>query len=396
MKLQKIIRRLALLTALCLLLGCAAFAADVTVSPNRPYALSEKMLTREKADGIYISSVPSEAVCRIEYGTRSLRAGDVLPAQALDSLNIRAVGELQTECSLVYCPIESGCVGCAKTLCFRLTGSKNTPPSAEDSEFETYKNIANTGKLTVSDPDGDSLHFTVTKEPKRGTVQIREDGSFTYTPEKNKVGKDYFRYTAADDNGGVSEEATVKINIVKPIDEAAFADVSAGDAYAAAWCREQRAYSGKRIGDMLCFCPDEPVSRGEFLVMAMQVFGMKPETARLSSGFADEKDAPAWMRPYIVSAMRNGVVAGTPGEEGLRFRPNDSVSYAEAAVMVQNLLRLPQTQRVFADDAPSVLPAWAHGAVGALREAKIDFDFDREGGLTRLDAAKLLCTASNI
>ncbi|MFR8332989.1 MAG: Ig-like domain-containing protein [Oscillospiraceae bacterium] len=45
-----------------------------------------------------------------------------------------------------------------------------------------------------------------------------EDGAFTHTPKKNKVGKDSFSFTATDEAGAVSNEATVTIEILKPLD----------------------------------------------------------------------------------------------------------------------------------------------------------------------------------
>ena len=71
--------------------------------------------------------------------------------------------------------------------------------------METYKNLPNKGKLKVTEPEGEHMVFTVVRQPKRGQVVINEDGSFEYTPKKNKVGVDSFTYTAtdpeADENG---------------------------------------------------------------------------------------------------------------------------------------------------------------------------------------------------
>ena len=39
-----------------------------------------------------------------------------------------------------------------------------------------------TGKVVATDPDGDSLTYTVTQEPTYGSVVVHSDGTFTYTP----------------------------------------------------------------------------------------------------------------------------------------------------------------------------------------------------------------------
>ena len=42
-----------------------------------------------------------------------------------------------------------------------------------------------TGSIVASDPDGDTLTYTVTTAPKYGTVTVQTDGTFTYTPSAN-------------------------------------------------------------------------------------------------------------------------------------------------------------------------------------------------------------------
>ena len=185
-------RALALLLVLAL---CAlpALAAPISLAQSSVYCLSQSDFPQQEefADGgIFVSSVPSEGVCRIVYGSRTICAGDVLPAAALDALEIRPEADLKMDCALVYRPISADGVGLPQQLSFRLTGSKNTAPLARGSEFETYKNVANTGTLNVSDAEGDALEYTLVRAPKRGSVELADDGSFTYTPAHNKVGRD--------------------------------------------------------------------------------------------------------------------------------------------------------------------------------------------------------------
>ena len=70
---------------------------------------------------------------------------------------------------------------------------------AESSSFETYKNLEATGTLKAKDPEGGKLTYTVVQAPKRGEVVLGEDGAFTYTPKKNKVGTDSFSFTVTDE-----------------------------------------------------------------------------------------------------------------------------------------------------------------------------------------------------
>ncbi|TOI27010.1 tandem-95 repeat protein, partial [Vibrio parahaemolyticus] len=53
--------------------------------------------------------------------------------------------------------------------------------------------------------------------PKNGTVIVNNDGTVTYTPDDNYVGKDTFTYIVT--SGGVSESAIVEVNVT-PVNDA--------------------------------------------------------------------------------------------------------------------------------------------------------------------------------
>ena len=203
--------------------------------------------------------------------------------------------------------------------------------------METYKNLPNEGLLSVTDPEGDAMTFTLVRPPKRGELILREDGSFLYTPKKNKVGTDSFTFTAADSAGNVSKEATVTIDILKPTDERQYTDTASTDCrFEAEWLRNTGIFSGETVNGQFCFSPDESVSRGQFLAMLMQVLDMPVDRTVTETGFLDE--SPQWLRPYLAAALRSGIITGYPAQGGVEFRANQPVSADEAAVMVQNAL----------------------------------------------------------
>ena len=300
------------------------------------------------------------------------------------------------DCELVYCPIEDGTLGDAVTVSLRILSGTNTAPVCEDGTLETYKNIANTGTLSATDQEDQELTYQLVKEPKRGTVELHTDGSFTYTPDKNKVGKDSFVFTATDPAGNVSNEACVKIRILKPADKATYQDMSGDrDAFAAMWLKDKGLYTGRVIAGNLCFEPDCTVSRSEFLIACMKLAGLEQSDGTISTGFADELETPLWQQPYLAAAYQSGMISGTPTEEGLVFRPEEDLSRAEAAVMLQKLLRLPGDAAVFAPDEASAIPAWAQSAVSALSNAGIPLAAsDYEAPLTRREAANMLLAAA--
>ena len=164
-----------------------------------------------------------------------------------------------------------------------------------------------------------------------------------------------------------------------------FCKAGSRDCYEAIWLCEQGLSGGRNIAGNLCFCPKETVSRAEFLVMAMELESIPVDAKLTISGFSDAADVPAWMQPYLAGAMQRGLISGEVREEGLMFRPNDPITGQEAAVMLQNLLRLP----VSAAAVKTGDSSWAADSVQALNEAGISFECP-ENALTRAEAARLL------
>ena len=343
------------LAALVLAMLCVpALAAEIAVDYTSEYQFSAADFSdSSELEGVYISAVPPAYQAELCIGSRVLRRGDILPAAALEKLKLRPVCLGEADCELVYCPISAGTLGDAVTVSLRILSGTNTAPVCEDGTLETYKNIANSGTLCAQDKEDTKLTYQLVKEPKRGTVELHDDGSFTYTPEKNKV--------------------------------------------AAMWLKDQGLYTGRIIAGNLCFEPDDAVSRGEFLIACMKLAGLEQADGAISTGFADELETPAWQQPYLAAAYQSGMISGTPTEEGLVFRPEDTLSRAEAAVMLQKLLRLPGDAAVFAGEDASAVPAWAQSAVSALSEAGIPLTAsDYEAPLTRREAANMLLAAEPV
>lgn len=386
------------LLLLCALLSCGTLAANVRIDNASVYCFSSADFV-SAARGVYLDAVPAAALGSVRYGSRVLCAGDVLPAAALDALEFHPAALTEADCSLTYRAITENGLGAAETLNLQLVAHKDTVPTCEDVSFETYKNIANTGSLAASDEDGDALTYQLVKQPRRGSIELADDGTFTYTPARNKVGRDSFTYTATDPSGNVSAPATVKIKIVKPTDAATFADLS-GDAleYRAMALKDMGVYGGQEIAGQRCFCPDEAVTRGEFLVMAMRVLNLAPDDAVLTSGFADEAETPAWLRPYITAAYRSGLISGVAAEDGLEFRPTTALTKAECAVMLQNMLSLPQpeTLSVFAVDEGETIASWAVASASALQNAGLNLTPLAAEPLSWRECAELLYQLSTL
>ena len=349
----------ALLLALGMLVPLNVRGAEV--ESGGIYCFGTGDFSREELAGVFITGLPEKTLGTVLLGQREIRPGDILAAGQLEQLTfVPTLRESDADARIRYLPVFSDSVGPEAEMTISIRGKENQPPVAEDFAAETYKNLPIDGRLKVKDPEGETMTFTVVRQPKRGQVEIREDGSFTYTPKKNKVGIDSFVYTATDASGKVSRETTVTVTIVKPTDAAQYRDTVGMDCrFAAEWMKNTGIFVGESLDGNACFSPDREVSRMEFLAMLVRALEIPPEDG--TAAWAE--DAPQWLRPYLAAAVRSGLItdlSGTPDYEA-------PISMAEAEAMVR----------------------------GVLDMARETMTVDREDGpLTRADAAKLLYEAS--
>ena len=345
---------------------------------------------QEEVVGICVTDLPDPSAGTVLLGTRVVRPGDILTAEQLSMLTFSPLWTQEDRSATVsYLPIFENRVAGEATTTISIHGKQDKAPIAEDSAMETYKNLENGGKLKVSDPEGQKLTFTVTRQPKRGDLDLREDGTFTYTPKKNKVGVDSFTYTATDPAGNVSREATVTIQIIKPTDAAMYTDTAGTDCqFTAEWLKNTGIFAGEQVGNDCCFNPDRTVTRGEFLVMTMKALGLAGDENAESTGFEDQ--CPGWLKPYLAAAQRSGLVRGYATETGAEFRANDPITGAEAASMVSLALELPSS--VISEDRE--LPVWAATALATVNDSGIAFS--NTDTVTRAQAANALYQAVQV
>lgn len=214
-------------------------------------------------------------------------------------------------------------------------------PIAENLEIKTYKNVSVGGNLSAFDPDGDGVSFEISTAPVKGTIDLRDDGSFIYTPWENKKGKDYFGYRAIDSDGNRSQEATVIITIQKQRKDVSYSDIAGTEIeYAAVTLSEYDIFTGEQIGGHYCFCPEKELTRGEFLSMCMLLSDEPMFSAVLNTGYADDSQIPDWMKPYIAAASMCSISCDHITEDGRCFDANKPVSRTEAAVMLDGALNL--------------------------------------------------------
>ena len=89
----------------------------------------------------------------------------------------------------------------------------------EDNKIE--KNVINGMALTTSDADGDALKFFIVDTTKNGILKFAQEGSFTYTPNKDFYGLDSFTYKATD-IATTSNVSTYTIKVISVNDKPLF------------------------------------------------------------------------------------------------------------------------------------------------------------------------------
>lgn len=83
------------------------------------------------------------------------------------------------------------------------------------------KNASNGLSLTTADADGEALKYFIVDTTKNGVLKYAQDGSFTYTPNKDFNGLDSFTYKATD-IATTSNIATYTIKVFSVNDEPVF------------------------------------------------------------------------------------------------------------------------------------------------------------------------------
>ena len=271
---------------------------------------------------------------------------------------------------------------------------ENSAPVAQNIECATYRGIPVVGAFSASDPDGDGVTFTITSQPKYGSVEMSGTDAFTYTPSGRKS-SDSFTYTAEDEHGAVSAPATVTVTVKKRQTAVSYPDMEGNPHYYAALrLAEEGIFTGKRLGTAYFFEPESEVTRGEFLAMCMSVCGADTLDGVSETGFFDDGDIPGWVKPYIASALQSGDISGYADENGNAvFSSEAPVTFAEASVMLDNLLDVTDAVGVSLS-APDNCPVWAYQAAANLSSAGVlSFSDDYSAPLSRAQAAEMLSAA---
>ena len=356
----------------------ALLNSDITFKPEE----FERVLGVKRLQSITITSLPD-----FLEGILTLAGSDVLEGQTISRDNIQFI-------RLVPFPNRTGTINFTfKNTCdnyknssiqcvVSVLGAINFAPSANPITLTTQKNIPVFKNMDGVDPDNDDITYRIVQGPKKGLLEIIDtsNGHFVYRPGNNFTGKDSFIYQVEDKYGNLSNPATAQIKVTKAASDIRFADMadhwaanSAIKAVAAGFIDVEKDNPART------FDPDTLMTRAEFVEMILRAAKLdKNMSVVFRTSFADDEDIPNKYKPYVTKAYELGIVKGIPTETGIYFEPNAIITRAEAAVILNNILKIPsagsvsamsnisgmQTKPLFVDAV--FIPEWAENDIAAL------------------------------
>lgn len=261
----------------------------------------------------------------------------------------------------------------------------------------TYKNVMIEGVLTAHDPEGDDLTYEVIRYPEHGRLIITDAalGTYTYIPEESYTGNDSFSYVVKDKYGNYSTGAKVSISVCSQSTSTVYSDLTGDSVYShAISMTENGLMNGIQVGSHYYFEADREVTRAEFIVTAMNAIGIKNVPEVEFTAFYDDDDISDEMKGYVALAYSKGYVSGIKSEGNIYFRPYDSITLSEAAVIVSNMIgyKAPTVTPTFADS--DKIPSFASEAIESLYTLGILEFPDKTVGansmVTRGDMAEIL------
>ena len=378
----------------------AAFAKQAPASETISFSAQDftsRLSSGAKLDGILLQSLPDPKIGTLTQNGHPLTEGEGVSAAGLEQLEFTPAVP-QAVVTFSFIPVFSTSIdtGSETTVTLAVGQEPNTPPTVSDITTETYENVYIEIPLEAGDPEGDAVTYQILDAPKFGTAVIVQD-RIQYTPNTGKRGLDTFTYVATDEKGNTSTPAKISIQIRKNSAKLTYADMKTNDAHLAALKLSQMGIvTGQKIGTNYFFQPDDYVSRNEFVTMVAQAAHLKPTD--VITTFADDASIAVWAKPYVSAAEKAGLISGYATATGDRVMCGDqTITLAEACVMIQNLLQL---NAVTSTASFTDAPVWAQSAANILWTHKILSDDFRQAsstmtGLTKAEAAKLLYAVLN-
>lgn len=336
---------------------------------------------------IVISELPDKASGVVTLKGKPIVSGQTVPADAIDNIMFSPCGtEGSTAALKFYCP--GGNYGGKEIQCLLTLSSASSLPTAASIQTDAIAGIPREISLSKD------MSCRIVTYPSHGTLKLSSFGA-VYTADLEYCGTDIFTYETADAYGNVSQTANVLISVSENKNRVVFEDIRENALHhdAARMCiggiMTYRLTDGKYYFD-----PSKQISRIDFLVMLMDACECGNIYSVTDTVFADDSGLSTGRLSYLAKAVELGL---TDVGNGF-FRPTDMVTRAEAAVMLDRALALPELGKADAfadlasvptDSAPSVCKVIKYGMMQLSKGY-----FYPASPLTKADCAAMLSKAS--
>lgn len=376
----------------------------------------ERALNSRRVDYVTVTKLPDPSLGTLYLGSKGVSEGQTISRENIHKLSYASKEGGASENCFTFTTGKGYELECRIYL---LEAQNYSPVSSAANGGElsmnvsTHRNVSVYGKLSGYDFDGDEIRFEVVKYPENGllTMLDSESGEFRYTPSKNYTGKDSFEYVVRDKYGNYSAASTIRLNVNRTSLSNVLSDMGGHKAHTSAITMvEKGIMKANESDDKSVFSPELNVKREEFLVMAMKSAGIeipenKNESALGTGDFADSEMISVSAKDYVALAKQKGIISGTVVNGESFFYPQNTITVAEAAVIVKNVMnvsghRLESNGSVAVFKDHTDIPSWAEDAINTLGCIGV---IDDEGGyvypnkeLTRSDAAMILASVIDI
>ncbi len=350
-------------------------------------------------DKIEIKSIPKSSEGTLLLAGRRVKEGTVIKRKNIGALVFVPASKNLEECKFSF-TTEDFAEGAEVEFIIKFTDKVNYAPEIDDSvsaSVSTQREISFFGQMAATDKEGDAIEYMVVSYPKSGTLRVMgdTDGEYIYTPPENFTGTDSFSYVARDEWGNFSRLCKVKIEVGERMSEVVYSDMTEHPGYnAAVTLTAMGVMDGKMLGDGTYFMPDAAVSREEFLTMALKCAGISGDKSSSQSYFDDNDEISAPHLPYVKAAARLGIISGEFKNGRLIFRPCDTITKYEAAMIISKLVDTSNASQGLSFSDGDTVPVWARDEVSALCSMGIiSYEGDLINGkeeLTKASAAEYL------
>lgn len=344
--------------------------------------------------GIVITSLPSADCGKLMLNGKEVALYDTISKTQLTDLSFESSSYAQQNASFSFRAFDAqDFVSEGSTVTMVLDGNEPEEP--------TGHTVTVFAAVPISETLATKGTVVIDSMPTLGTLAV-EGTRYTYTPYLGKTGNDEFTFHVEDETGLASSSATVALKIASSDTVNYYDDLEGHWAHhAALTLTKSGILSGRTVGDVHLFDPNQTVSRGEFLMMAIKVAGVEDLPVVENTGLADDADIPSYLKGYVAYGLEHGILSGETTDAGLCFQAGAAITRSQAAAVLDRALSLtdaPYDLTTYSD--ADQIPVWSAQGLSNLQARGILTGFE-DGtlrpyeSLTRDQCAQILCNVLN-